>query len=147
MADKSNAQIGKGVTIRIWDSFVSSPPAYVTIGKIRQATDILGSEKPEVNSTTLDSTTEEFISGMPIGKQFSVVVTVTAASLALFEAIDAQDDNVEFEVMIPAPTTQTRYFSGTFLGYASGTTAPSTLKEFTVNFRRTGATTSVDPHA
>ena len=146
MADQDNAQIGAEVEVLFWDELISSPPAYVVLGKYRQLTDILGVELPEVNSTTLDSDEEEFIAGLGIGKEFSVVTTLTAASLANFEAINTAKANIDIKVVFPAPTSQTRYFAATPRGFASGTTAPSTLQELTATFRRSGAASSVDPH-
>jgi len=146
MADQSNAQIGKGVELYFWDTLISSPPAYVALGKYRQLTDILGVELPEVNSTTLDSAEEEFIPGMGIGKEFQAVVTLTAASLANLEAINSNAQNVDMKLVIPAPTSQTRYFAATPRGHASQTTSPQGLQELNQTFRRSGAATTVDPH-
>lgn len=146
-ATQANAQIGAGTQVFFWDDLISSPPAYVELGKYRQLTNILGAEIPEVDSTTLDSTEQEFIPGLPIGMEFSVVTTFTAAALANFEAIKAANENIDMKVVVPSPTNQTRYFTATPRGFNSGTTAPSTLKEITGNFRRTGATSTVDPHA
>lgn len=146
MADQNNAQIGSKVEVYFWDSLLSSPPAYVALGKYRQLTDIVGVELPEVNSTTLDSDEEEFIAGLGIGKEFSVVTTLTAASLANLEAINTAKANIDVKVVIPAPTTQTRYFAATPRGFASGSTTPSGLQELTATFRRSGAASSIDPH-
>jgi hypothetical protein len=145
-ADQDNAQIGSQTEVYFWDELISSPPQYVALGKYRQLTDILGVELPEVNSTTLDSAEEEFIAGLGIGKEFSTVVTLTAASLANLEAINAAKQNIDIKVVIPAPTTQTRYFAATPRGFASGTTTPSGLQELTANFRRSGAASTIDPH-
>lgn len=146
-ADQDNAQIGAGVEVYFWDNLLSSPPAYVALGKYRQLTDILGADIPEVNSTTLDSTEEEFIPSLPMGKEFSVVTTLTAASLANFEAIKNNGQNIDIKLVVPAPTSATRYFAATPRGFASGTTSPTGLQELTGNFRRSGPTTTVDPHA
>jgi hypothetical protein len=145
-ADQDNAQIGSQVEVYFWDELISSPDGYAVLGKYRQLTDIVGVELPEVNSTTLDSEEEEFIAGLGIGKEFSVVTTLTAASLANFEAINAAKQNIDIKVVIPAPTSQTRYFAATPRGFASGSTTPSGLQEITGNFRRSGPASSVDPH-
>jgi hypothetical protein len=146
MADQDNAQIGSKIEVYFWDELISSPPAYAVLGKYRQLTDIVGVELPEVNSTTLDSDEEEFIAGLGIGKEFSVVATFTAASLANFEAINTAKDNVDIKVVIPAPTSQTRYFEATPRGFASGQTTPSGLQELSATFRRSGPSSSTDPH-
>jgi hypothetical protein len=146
MATSANAQIGKGSTLSFWDTINSSPAAWQTLGKVRNFSGI-GVTNPEVNSTTLDSTSEDYIAGMPNGKEFQAVLTLTAASLAILETLVNAGAVVDFRVVRPAPMSTSRYFSVTSLDYDEGTTAPGGLLEVTFKGRITnGAPTSVASH-
>lgn len=145
MADTTNAQIGSQVTFAIWDTVISSPPAWVDVGKVRSINGY-GEDLPEVDSTTLDSTAVERIPGLPDGTEMTIVYTMTASTLALLEAVDAAKVNFDARMVFPAPASTTRYFGLTPRGFDMGSITPSGLIEITQKGRRTGAATTVNPH-
>lgn len=149
MADANNAQIGSQVTFSIWDTVVSSPPAWVSLGKVRSIGGY-GEDLPEVDSTTLDSLAVERISGLPDGTEMSVMCTFRPVTLALMEAIDAAKANVDARLVWPAagvtPGT-TRYFAVTPRGFTIPTITPSGLIELDAKFRRSSPASTTPSHA
>jgi hypothetical protein len=143
MADSTNAQIGSLVTLDYW-AVVESPPAYSPLGKVRSIAGV-GVNAPEVESTTLDSTGVDRIAGLEDGKQVTIVLTTTAASLAVAEANHKLP--MDLRLLIPAPTSRTRYFTIILLDYDLGTITASGLMELTLQGRITGGRpTPQDPH-
>ena len=144
MADNTNAQIGSKIDFAFWDTSLS-PPAYASLGKIRSINGY-GEDLPEVESTTLDSDAVERISGLPDGMEMNLVLTMTAASLAKIEAIDAAKVNIDSKITFPAPASTARYFALTPRGFELNSITPQGLVELTAKFRRTGVAATVDPH-
>lgn len=144
MADSNNAQIGSQVTFSFWDTSLS-PDAWAALGKVRSING-MGVDLPEVDSTTLDSTAVERIAGLPDGKEMSIVLTLTATSLAAIEAICAARTPIDCRIVFPSPASLSRYFSLTPRGYDKGTITPSGLVEVTFNGRITAAISSTDSH-
>ena len=60
----TNAVLGAGATLQI--STVASPATFVTIAEVLRCGPI-GSTAPEVDVTNLDSTSKEYIAGLPDG--------------------------------------------------------------------------------
>jgi hypothetical protein len=147
MADSTNAQIGATVDLYYWDTSVS-PDAYTALGQIRSISGI-GVDKPEVDSTTLDSTAVERIGGLPDGKQASIVFTsgVSNGNLDKIRGWVAGTSEVDLKLVIGAPATETLYFSIIPLGYDLGTIQPNNLIEVTLTGRITGDIVATDPHA
>lgn len=143
MADRNNAQIGAGVQLLYWDE-VTSPNVYSALGKVRSINGI-GVSRPEVGSTTLESTAEERIAGLPDGKQVTIVLTTTGPAIELVELF-RDLDVVDLKLVIPAPATKTRYFSIVPLDDDLGTITANALQEITIQGRITGAIASTDPH-
>lgn len=144
MADSNNAQIGSQVTLQYWNTS-ASPDVWATLGKVRQIQGI-GTEKPEVDSTTLDSTAVERIGGLPDGKQVTVTLTTTAAVMAILEGFTAGTDNIDFKIFFPSPINLTRYFTLTPLGYDHGTVQPSGLLEISLMGRISGSISGTPSH-
>lgn len=146
MADSSNAQIGSQVALSYWNT-LASPPAYAAIGQVRSVGGI-GVNKPEVESTDLDSEGVERIGGLPDGKEVSIVVTTNATNLPLVEGWVDGDEAIDLKVQIPSPTNKTRYFSILPLDYEHSAITPSGLMELTLKGRITGGSPSqTNPHA
>lgn len=144
MADSTTAQIGSQSTWSYWDTAVS-PPAWAAMGLVRTM-DPYGADIAEVNSTTLDDDEEMFIPGLPMGKELSVTMTLTANSLSRIEAITAAKVNIDVRVVYPAPTSQSRYFTVTPRGFDGPVTTPSGLMEITFKGRRSGSASSTPTH-
>lgn len=145
MADSTTAQIGSQSEFEYWDTN-ASPDAWAPLGLVRTM-DPYGADLPEVNSTTLDSDEEEFIPGLPMGKELSITLTLTADSLARVERINTPPTvNIDVRVIYPAPTSQTRYFSVTPRGFDGPVHTPSGLMEITFKGRRTGAASVTPSH-
>lgn len=145
MADSTTAQIGSQSTWKYWDT-AASPPAWAEMGLVRTM-DPYGADLPEVNSTTLDSVEEQFIPGLPMGKELSVTMTVTANSLSRVEAVNAPPTvNIDVWVHYPAPTNQSRYFAVTPRGFDGPVHTPSGLMEITFKGRRSGSASSTPTH-
>lgn len=145
MADSTTAQIGSQATFSYWDTAVS-PPAWAALGLIRTM-DPYGSDLPEVNSTTLDSDEEEFIPGLPMGKELSITLTLTSNTLERIEAICTPPAvNIDCRLVYPAPTTESRYFAVTPRGFDGPVVTPSGLMEITFKGRRSGAASSTPSH-
>jgi len=147
MADVTNAQIGATVDLHYWNT-AASPDAYAALGQIRSISGI-GVDKPEVDSTTLDSTSMEYISGLANGKQASIVFTTGAANgnLDLIRGWVDGSDNIDYKIVLNAPATETLFFTLTPLGYDLGTIQPNNLIEVTLTGRITGDIVATDPHA
>jgi hypothetical protein len=143
-AGSSQAQIGAGVALSYWDT-VNSPNAYASIGNVRSISNV-GTKKTEVNSTTLDSTAEEFIGGLATGEEISITVTTTSAAMSLAELWTSGTSNKDLKLVWPSPASVTRYFSIAPLGFKHSDIQPSGLLEFTIMGRISGAITSVNPH-
>lgn len=144
-ADSSNAQIGSQVALSYWNA-AASPPAYQTIGKVRTL-DGIGVAKPEVDSTTLDSTGVERIGGLPDGEQVTIVFTTTQATMEKLEQFLASTSSIDLKVVWPSPTNVTRYFALLPLKYNHNSMAASNLLEMTLQGRMTGAApSSTNPH-
>lgn len=145
MADNTTAQIGSQTTLRIWNTYTVSPPAWSAPGKIRSINGY-GEDLPEVESTTLDDQAVARIAGLPDGTEMNIVMTLTSATLTLIEAIDAAKTNFDVELDIPAPTNEARYFSLTPRGFTINSITPSGLIEITLNARRSGPSTDTPTH-
>jgi hypothetical protein len=147
MATSTNAQIGAGVVLSYWDTVASSPAAFAVLGKIRSIAGI-GVNKPEVDSTTLDSTAVERIGGLPDGKQVTIVLTTgaTNTTMDLIEGWVNGTTAIDFKLAIPSPATETRYFSLILLDWDLGTISPSNLVEVTLQGRITGSVSSTNSH-
>lgn len=145
-ADADNAQIGSQTEFSFWNSLTLSPPAYDSLGFIRSISGY-GVDLPEVDSTTLDSEEGEFIPGLPMGKELSIVLTVNSATLTKLEAIHAAKANIDCKLEIADPTSETRYFAVTPRGYELGNIVAPDLMEVTFSARRTGGASETDPHA
>jgi hypothetical protein len=144
MADSTNSQIGSGVTLAYWGG---SPATYTDLGPVRSINGI-GVTNPEVDSTTLSSSIEETIAGLPKGKTVTIVFTTSNANHDVVEAFATAKAPVQLRVAFPAPLTKTRYFTITPLDFDEGTITPSGLLEMTLQGRITGtAPTAVNPHA
>lgn len=147
MADETNAQIGAGTTLSYWDTDVS-PDAYTPLGPIRNIQGV-GVDRPEVDSTTLDSTAVERIGGLPDGKEVTITFT-TGSSNDILDDIRAFVDAaaaLDLKLALAAPASETLYFSIIPLGYDLGTIAPNDLIEVTMRGRITGDISATDPHA
>lgn len=145
MSDSANAQIGAGVSLGYADD-LESPIEYTPLANIRSIQGV-GSMKPEVESTTLDSLAVERIKGLADGKEVTIVLTTTSAGKTLIEGWYASVDPIHLRLSWPAPSSITRYFDLTVLDIDDGTITPSGLCEQTVKGRITGPITSVAPAA
>lgn len=146
MAGTTNAQIGAGVTLSYWDTAVS-PDAFTALGQIRSISGV-GVGKPEVDSTTLESAAVERISGLPDGKQVSIVFTSGASNgnLDLIRGWVNGTTNIDLKLAIPAPATETLYFTLVPLDYDLGSIEPSGLIEMTLMGRITGTVSATSSH-
>lgn len=144
MANSANAQIGAGVALSYWNT-VASPDAWATLGNVRNISGI-GTQKAEVDSTTLDSAAVERIGGLADGKQVTFKVTTTSAAMTIVEAWSAGIVNIDFRIVWPTPATVTRYFTLVILGYDHGDIQPSGLCEITVTGRISGAIVTTATH-
>lgn len=147
MADTTNAQIGNTVDLHFWDTSVS-PDAYTELGEIRSINGI-GITRPRVNSSTLDSTSEEYIPGLPDGKEASIVFTTGAANTIIdrLRGWGSSSSNVDYKLIINAPATETLYFSLASVAWELGSITPGGLIEITATGQITGDISATDPHA
>lgn len=143
-AGSSQAQIGAGVSLSYWNT-AASPDAWALLGNVRSIQGV-GTKKPEVDSTTLDSTAVERIGGLPDGQEVSITVTTTATAMTLFEGWIAGTSNIDLKLIFPTPATSTRYFTIAPLGFDHGTIQPSGLCEIVVTGRISGAISSTPSH-
>ena len=147
MADSTTAQIGATVDLAYWDTVVASPPAWADLGQIRSIAGV-GVTKPEVDSTTLDSTSVERISGLSDGDQVTIVFT-TGATNTNIDRIKGWVDGtseVDYKLTINSPATETLYFSIIPLHYDFGTIQPSNLVEISFQGRVTGGISATPSH-
>lgn len=143
MANKDNAQAGKGVQVLWWND-EASPPAYESVGKIRSVSGF-GRSRAEIESDTLDSEEGEYVSGLRRGKVLNIVTTTTGAAMELAE--NWQDrESVDLKLVWPTPTNRTRYCAAVPIDDDQGTIAPNTLMEQTIQARITGGIKLTDPH-
>lgn len=147
MADSTTAQIGATVDLAFWDTS-QSPDAYTDLGQVRSIAGV-GSTKPEVDSTTLDSTAVERISGLPDGDSVTIVFTTGATNTNLdrIRGWQSGSSEVDYKLTLGAPATEILYFSLIPLHFDLGTIQPSNLVEVTFQGRITGSISSTDPHA
>lgn len=138
-ADSTNAQIGAGTTLSY--STDASPVGYTAIPNIRSFGEI-GSDRPETDSTDLDSEAIERIGGLPDGKEFTITAVANTVTEPLFEGFYDDGDNVHFKMTSPAPLSRSRYFDATPLGVNYGTVESSGLRVIISRWRISGAITS-----
>ena len=81
MADTTEATIGAGTELAFYDT-EASPVDYTVVDSVRSITGPSQS-KSEVDSTTLDSTAIERVSGLPDGEQITIVLADNAENKAL----------------------------------------------------------------
>lgn len=146
MADSTTAQIGATVDLAYWNTALS-PDAYSDLGQIRSINGV-GVTKPEVDSTTLDSTAMEYIGGLENGDTCTIVFTTGAANTNidrirgwLTAAVE-----VDFRLTANSPATEVLYFSVTPLHFDLGNIQPNNLLELTFSGRITGGISATDPH-
>src|SRR5262245_2395380 len=144
MATSANAQIGSLTTLSFWDTDLT-PDAWVAIANIRQFGEV-GADKPEVDSTDLDSTGVERIGGLTDGKEISIVCVGNSTTLAQFEEFYNEGSTLDLKATFPTPLSTSRYFSLTPLGFSLGTITPSGLIEVTLRGRISGSISSVASH-
>lgn len=135
MANSNFAQTGTQVTLHY---AVGSPIVWTTLGKIRSIAGV-GMGRPEVDSTTLDSTAVERIGGLPDGKTVTIVFTTATDSHDLIESLVTTGTAIQLRLVFPAPVTETRYFYITPLDYDRGSITPDGLMETTMMGRITGS--------
>lgn len=135
MADSTLAQTGSAVTLHY---AVGSPIVWTNLGPIRSIAGI-GQSRPEVDSTTLDSTAVERIGGLPDGKQVTVVFTTATSNHDLIEGFVTAGTPIQLRVVFPTPVTETRYFYMVPLDYDRGSITPGGLMETTLMGRITGS--------
>jgi hypothetical protein len=146
MADTTEATIGAGTELAFWDT-EASPDAYTVVDSVRSITGPSQS-KSEVDSTTLDSTAIERISGLSDGEQITIVLADNAASKALCARWFAAA-SIDFRETYPEDIfspVQIDYYTVVPLKNDGGTTTPNNLKERTFTGRITGSVTGTDPH-
>lgn len=144
MADSTKAQIGSRTTLSYFNTAVS-PAVWATIGNVKSFGDI-GSDRPEVDSTDLDSLAVERIGGLPDGKEVSITAMGNSTTMALFETLYNSGATVDFRETFPAPLSTSRYFSLFPLGNSQSTITPSGLVEVTLRGRITGAIVTAPTH-
>lgn len=146
MADSTTAQIGATVDLDYWNTAVS-PDAWASLGQIRSIAGV-GSTKPEVDSTTLDSTAVERISGLPDGDSVTIVFTTGATNTNVDRIIGWQQGTAEidFKLTLGSPATEVLYFSLIPLHFDFGTIQPSNLVEVTFTGRITGDISATPSH-
>lgn len=147
MANTTNAQIGITVDLAYWNTAVS-PDAWADLGQIRSVSGI-GITRPRVNTTTLDSTAEDYIPGLQDGKEFSIVFTTGATNTNIDRLLTwgASADNIDFKLTINAPATETLYFSGASIAWEIPTISPGALVEITATGQITGSISATPSHA
>lgn len=136
MATSANAQIGSQTTLSFWDTSLS-PDAWVDYANIRSFGEV-GADKPEVDSTDLESAGVERIGGLTDGKEISITAVCNTASLAQLEAQYNAAATLDYKMTFPAPMSTSRYFSFFPLGISFGTITPSGLVELTLRGRISG---------
>lgn len=136
MANNTNSQIGSQVALAYGNG--ASPQVYTSLGPVRSIAGI-GLTRPEVDSTTLDSTAVERIGGLQDGKQVTIVFTAANANAQLIKGFVDAGTAIRLRVTFPSPLNESRYFNIIPLDYDHGTITASGLLELTLMGRITGA--------
>lgn len=144
MADSTKAQIGSLTTIAYFKTTIS-PAAWALIGNIKSFGD-LGVDKPEVDSTDLDSTAVERIGGLADGKEITINCIGNATTVPLIEGLFNANATIDFRITFPSPTTASRYFSVFPLGWTFNTIVPSGLIEVHLRGRISGPIVTSPTH-
>lgn len=141
-ADENNAQTGAGVTISYWDT-TASPPAWALFGNVRSIKGV-GTEKPKVQSTTLDSVKHQYIAGL--GEPKELTVTSTGQELSTIMGLDDAGAALECKLDFPVPMDIVLYFETEPLGWEIGDIEPDSLIELDFKMQTTGAITTTPSH-
>lgn len=146
MADSTTAQIGATVDLAYWNTALS-PDAWSDLGQIRSINGV-GVTKPEIDSTTLDSTAVQYIGGLQDGDNCTVVFTTGAANTNIDRIKGWVDGTtgIDFRITINAPATETLYFSITPLHYDFGNIQPNNLLEMSFSGRISGGISATPSH-
>lgn len=146
-ADETEAAIGAGATLSYWNTVVS-PPAWAVLGPVRNLQGV-GQTNPEVNSTTLDSTSEEYLAGLPNGETFSCVVTTNPTNKPLIRGWIQAKTPIDFKLQYNDDLFDSGdddYFTVTPLHFDGGQIQPSGLMETTFSGRISGDISSTPSH-
>jgi hypothetical protein len=144
MADATLAQIGSETTLSYWN-VAASPDAWASLGPIRTISGV-GVERPEVESTTLDSTSVERIGGLRDGKEVTVTFTAATTSMLLIISFVDDGDPLDLKLTFPTPLNDSLYLTLTPLSYEFSEIGPSDLIEIELGGRITGDITDVATH-
>lgn len=144
MADATLAQIGSETTLSYWN-LAASPDAWVDLGPIRTISGV-GVERPEVESTTLDSTSVERIGGLRDGKEMTITFTAATTSMLLIISFVDDGDPLDLKLTFPAPLSDSLYLTITPLSYEFSEIGPSDLIEIELGGRITGDITDIATH-
>lgn len=146
MATSSTSQIGSLAQVHFWNTALS-PDAWTKFGQLKSIGEI-GSDRPEVPVTDLDSLAVERIGGIPDGLQCTLDLYANTTTLGQVETLYNANVNFDIKVVFPAPLSATRYFTLTPLGFRLGPTVePDAPLMATLTGRISSAISSTPSHA
>lgn len=142
---QSKAQLGIRTLFQIvW----GSPATYTTIKEMRVVTNF-GVDRPEEEVTHFESPDDsiERIPGLKDGKQFTLEGNLTEDNREMIEEIVNSGTVHEFKQIIPAPLSQTRYFSAAATGYTEGPYTPQSPNAIQIQMRMNRPPSATPPDA
>lgn len=142
MADSTKAQIGSKTVLSYWNA--GTPPAYVPIANVAQFGEV-GADKPEVDSTDLDSSGVERIGGLTDGKEITITCQANTITVPLIKQLYDDAQTITLKVQFPTPLAMTYFFGFIPLGFSLGTITPSGIVQVAMRGRISGDITETDP--
>jgi len=131
----TQAVLGSTTTLKLLD-ITTSPNAYTLVGEVLRIGPI-GSVAPEVDVTNLDSTSKEYIGGLPDGASVEFSMNwIKGAMQVILQGVVG--DTRSFQVTWPDSPATVATFNMVVLGFSMDETTPETQLKAMVNGRITG---------
>ena len=130
------AVLGSTTTLKIMDTTIS-PNAYALIAEVLRIGQI-GAVAPEVDVTNLDSTSKEYIGGLPDGASVEFEMNWIKSNTKQIILQGAVGNTHSFQVTWPDSPATVATFSMVVLGFNMGETTPEAQLTANVSGRITG---------
>ena len=134
----TQAVLGSLSTLQLSDG--ASPEVFTTVAEVLRIGPI-GSTAPEVNVTNLDSTAQEYISGLPDGQQVEFECNWIAGNVQQEALRDAVGTTKHFKLTWAGSLASVADFQLVILGFNRGETTPESQQTASITGRITGAIT------
>jgi len=129
----TNAILGAGTQLKLGTD--ASPHVYTLIAEVLNM-GAVGSTAPEVDVTNLDSTSKEYIGGLPDGESVEFELNWLASNVQHEDLRDTVGDTRGFQLVYSDASTAT--FDMVVLGFSRSSTTPEEQLKASVTGRITG---------